>query len=354
MAKKVKFVDKKHSVLQSAFCYANGTLKLRNALPKNRRNISAHLSNNKAQGGVEMKKYIILALCVAVLIGAIWLIGAQTETRTATGYTVTAQKIDRTVRCDGIIEPVDTKTVFPPAYCVIDQVEVKTGDVVKKGDTLFTIDLELTQQVLVNSGKLSASAMALLEKSATVTAPIDGIVTAITLVKGAPAEVAKSYVILADTDTLQVTLNVPESAIKDVWIGQSAVVEGSAFAREFYKGTVTFLSAAANPQLAGVTAIGAVVSLDETDASLRLGLSAQVHLLAETFEKGLLVPYDCLGRDSNGDYVLTVENGKTAQRYVTVGAELPDGAVIVEGILENDVLVREAETFENGEAVTLL
>ncbi len=300
-----------------------------------------------------MKKYVILALCAVVLIGAIWLIGAQTDARTATGYTVKAQKIERTVRCDGIIEPTDTKTVFPPSYCVIDQVNIKVGDTVKAGDTLFTIDLELTEQVLVNSGKLSASAMELLKKSETVTSPIDGIVTAVTLSKGAPAEVAKSYVLLADTDTLQVSLNIPESSIKDVWIGQPAVVEGNAFAREFYKGTVTFLSAAANPLLTGVTAIEAVVSLNEVDDSLRLGLSAQVHLLAETFEEGLLVPYDCLGRDDSGDYIVVAENGKAVQRRVTVGAELSDGAVIVEGVSENEVLLRDAETFENGEAVTL-
>ena len=65
------------------------------------------------------------------------------------------------------------------------------------------------------------------------------------------------------------------------------------------------------------------------------------------------MPYDCLGRDDGGDYIVVAENGKAVQRRVTVGAELSDGAVIVEGVSENEVLLRDAETFENGEAVTL-
>ena len=300
-----------------------------------------------------MKKYVILTVCVAVLVGAVLVIGFTPDEKIAKGYTVKAESIERTIRCDGIIESTEMRTVFPPAYCVIDQVKVKAGDTIKKGDTLFTIDLELTEQLLVNSGKLSASAMDQLRKSATVTAPIDGIVTNVTLTRGTPAEVGKSYVVLAGTEALQVSLNVPESSIKDVWIGQSAVIEGNAFTREFYKGTVTFLSATANSQYAGMTAVCAVVSLDETDASLRLGLSAQVHLLVETFENGLLVPFDSLKHDEGGDYVLVVENGKTAQRYVTIGAELGEGAVVTSGVSAGDTVVQDAEGFEIGEAVTL-
>ena len=302
-----------------------------------------------------MKKYVWLIGVTAVIAVFILWSNRREEPPVAETYTVTATQAERTVKCTGVIAASEYRAVLPPAACVVGKVRVKEGDTVKAGDVLFTVDLEATQALLVSSGKLSTALYTRLEEVKEITAPLNGVVTSLSLVEGSPVDAAKACAVIAGTDHLQVALQVPESKLNDVWVGQTAKVQGDGFKKDAYTGTVTFLSAAAGSASNRGILMDATVALNESelDASLRLGLSARVHLLAETYEEARVLPYGCLQKDDEGEFVLVVNEGVTEKRRVTVKAELTEGAVIGEGIAVGERLIRNAENFTPGQAVTV-
>jgi len=302
-----------------------------------------------------MKKYVWL-IGVTALIAAVILWSNRREIPPiAETYTVTTTRAERTVKCTGVIAASEYRAVLPPTACVIGEVRVKEGDAVKEGDVLFTVDLEATQALLVSTGKLSAALYAQLEQNAEITAPLNGVVTSLTLVEGLPTDATKACAVIAGTDALQVSLQVPESKLKDVWIGQVARVQGDGFKKDVYSGTVTFLSAVAGSASNRGILMDATVSLEkaELDPSLRLGLSAKIHLLAETYEEAMQIPYNCLQKDDEGEFVLVINEDKAEKRRVTVQAELSDGAIIAAGITVGERLICDAERFTPGQAVTV-
>ena len=303
-----------------------------------------------------MKKFGIIMLIFAIaLAGALWGFSRKSAAAAAQGYTIAEQDAVRTVRCSGIVEAGEQKTVAVPSVCVIKEVYVQTGATVKKGDRLFRVDVQRTREQWLSTGKLTEKDYAAMAAEPTVCAPFDGIVLKLSVSEGEAAEPSRSGVLLADTSTLQIAVKVPEMRLKDVYIGQTAAVCGECFRKESYTGTVTFLSSAAATVLGKGTMIDATVTLSdgEADDSLRLGLTADVDLPAEVFSRCLLIPYDCLQNDDSGDFVLTAENGIAVRRAVTVAAELNDGAVIGDGLAAGDTLLRDAVRYTAGQAVTV-
>lgn len=302
-----------------------------------------------------MRKIVIPIILTAIIAAVILWSGQNEKAPVVDTHTVTSQTVERTIKCNGVVESAEYRAVLPSSSCVVKEVMVQVGDVVKKGDTLFTVDLEATRTLLVSSGKVSAAAYETLADDPKITSPINGIVTVLSVTEGLIAEATKNAAVIAGTDTMQVAIKVPETLLKDVWIGQSAVVRGDGFNKDAYTGTVTFLSATAQATTGRGTMLDATVELkkDELDESLRLGLTAKIYLLAETFEEGMVIPYSCLQADNEGEYVLAVEEGIAVKKRVDVEAELTQGAVIREGISTGDMLIQNAEQYTEGQAVTV-
>ena len=301
-----------------------------------------------------MKKVGIgIAALALALAAAFWAFGRKNSVAEAEVYTVTPQTAVRTIRCSGIVEAGEQKTVVPLAPCVVKEIYVQNGGTVKKGEKLFRVDLQATRERLLFSGQVSEKKYTAMAAQPTVFAPFDGIVLKIGVSEGDVADPARNGIVLADTSTLRIAVKVPEMRLKDVYIGQNATVCGECFHKEAYAGTVTFLSSSAGTVVGRGTVIDATVTLSdgEADDSLRLGLTAEVDLPAEVFEQCLLIPYDCLQSDEEGDYVLVWEKGTAVRRAVTVKAELSGGAVINEGLAEGELLLRHAENFAEGQAV---
>lgn len=300
-----------------------------------------------------MKKITAAVIAVALAAAAVfWTVGRK-ETVTAEGYTVSEQDAVRTIRCSGLIEAGEQKTVAVPAACVIGEVYVQAGRSVKKGDKLFSIDTQKTRSSLLSAGKISEREYAALAAAPVVCAPFDGIVVKLSVSEGEVADPSRSGILLADTATLQVAVKVPEMRVKDVYIGQSAEICGECFRKASYAGTVTFLSSAAGTILGKGTMLDATVTFSdgEADESLRLGLTADVELPAEVFRQCRMIPYDCLQNDGSGDYVLSAEKGAVVKKNVSIAAELRDGAVIGDGLKAGDTVLRHASQYTEGQAV---
>ena len=258
----------------------------------------------------------------------------------------------------------------------VTDVKVKPGDSVKKGQVLATaatndvrrqlaratIDLKTAnmQHTLAvgqwtdarNAGDLAAERQALLQvyaaqkavsqatearqtlqaalRTATLTAPIDGVVSAVNVAPGFDAP-AGAAIEIASSD-LTVTTNVVESDLADIKVGQSAAVTVDAVGSTI-DGTVTDISPVAADSSSGVVQYPVTVALKNVPATARPGMSADVAITIASAQNVVTVPASAL-QGTNGDYaVMTLGADGTPQRVpVQVGLVTNASAEIKSGL----------------------
>ena len=139
---------------------------------------------------------------------------------------------------------------------------------------------------------------------------------------------------------MSVTIQVDETDILSVQVGQTASVTVESIGQTAYSGTVTEIDTTAASS-DGVTMYTATVTLDKTGYMLS-GMTADVAITIQGVENALLVPADAVHRTSNTAYVYTSYDTQN-QSYgspveVTVGMSDGDYTEITSGLKEGDVV----------------
>ena len=166
--------------------------------------------------------------------------------------------------------------------------------------------------------------------SATITAPIDGIVTEVNVSAGFDAPQGAAIVVVSRT--LTVTTDVVESDLVDVEVGQAATVTVDAIGATL-DGTVTAISPTAGDGSSGVVAFPVTVTIGETPADARPGMSADVSITIASATNVVTVPSAAL-QGTSGDYaVMTLGADGNPQRVpVDVGLVTNATAEIKSGL----------------------
>jgi RND family efflux transporter MFP subunit len=174
--------------------------------------------------------------------------------------------------------------------------------------------------------------------AATLTAPIDGVITAVNVATGFDAPAGAAIVI--DAPGFQVTTDVVESDLASVEVGQTATVSIDAVGADV-TGTVTAISPLAT-EGGSVVSYPVTVVLDETPEDAHAGMSADVTITTATAEGVLTVPTAALqGTEGNyrvrtlaGDGTVTavpVEIGLTTASLAEITNGLSAGTTVVTG-----------------------
>lgn len=154
---------------------------------------------------------------------------------------------------------------------------------------------------------------------AVVTAPCDGIVTAVNAEEGLIANGV--MFVVEDLSNLKVSASVGEYDIPYVAEGMQASVKCDAVAGVEYEGKVSSVAPTGIPGSSGTTyAIEA--NIDGEDGKILVGMSAKLAIISDKRENALTVTYDALTTDENGDDAVYVavkdENGVYHAKLVTV------------------------------------
>jgi RND family efflux transporter MFP subunit len=197
--------------------------------------------------------------------------------------------------------------------------------------------------------------------NATITAPFDGTITAVTASAGSSG--SNSTITIADTSKLHVDVLVDETEIANVALGQNATLTLDALTG------ITLTGKVANIDPSGTVSNGVVnysvrVDLDPTDAPLKLDMTADASLIGEQAENVLAVPTKAIrsGRAASqaaaqsgqtmtataSSMVLGLQNGQPRPVPVTVGMTAGDLTEVSGNLLEgNQVLVMTTTTTTN-------
>ncbi len=183
-------------------------------------------------------------------------------------------------------------------------------------------------------------------KRATLTAPLDGTVVALNVSQGEIASAAQTVVVLSDLSALEVTINVDETDVPRVSVGQKARVTLDAFPDADLTGEVTSIAPVA--QIAsGVVFYPVTVRLQPTTLPVKAGMTANVEITVTSRENALLVPLRAIHSEGERTYVeRLVEgdgwNGQTSrveQVDVTLGLMTDTQVEVTAGLAEGDVVI---------------
>jgi HlyD family secretion protein len=185
----------------------------------------------------------------------------------------------------------------------------------------------------------------------TFSSPIDGMITSLRVEEGETAIIGTMnnpgtvLMTIADLSVMEVEVEVDETDVVGVSLGQTANIRVDAFPETIFKGKVTEIGSSAIQRTTGVSTtqeskdFKVVVTLDNPDRKLKPGLSASADIIVAERSKALAVPISALvlrdkpdadksasaaAKEEEG--VFTAENGRA--KFVPVGKGITGGMMI--------------------------
>jgi len=299
---------------------------------------------------------ILILLIIVIVIGAIIILNMNKKKEKPLAVQtekVSRQTIVQTVNASGSLQPVSEVKISANVSARIINITVKEGQEVKKGDLLVDLDRtqyeaayekavstvqsskanrkkvasELKRTKALYKGNLASEAdleaaqaqMELAESQVVqaeaalkqaqddldktrITAPMDGIVTS---VKKEVGEIALGSVfqedvilVISDMSNVQVEVDVDETDVVNVEIGDTARIDLDAIPNTKYIGTVSEIAHSATTTGAGtqeqVTNFLVKIAVIGQDSRFRPGMSATVDIITDTQKDAVAVPIQAL------------------------------------------------------------
>jgi len=213
-------------------------------------------------------------------------------------------------------------------------------------------------------------------RKTTIYAPITGRVIALSakegevVVSGTMNNPASIIATVADLSELLVEVDVDETDIVDVALGQTADVKVDAIPDRVYHGKVVEIGSSgySRPAQPEVTFFKVKILLTDPDQKLRPGMSARGEVRVAVHPQALVVPVESVvyrrplgadGKPKEGDaeikVAFVVENGKAVQRPVGLGISDATHVEILSGVKPAEQVIngphRILRNLENGDAV---
>ncbi|MFU0833347.1 MAG: HlyD family secretion protein [Oscillospiraceae bacterium] len=305
-----------------------------------------------------MKRYFILFTCTLIALSAIFLIGSTIKKTILKINVIKLEPVSEveSVVCTGKVEAVPGQNVYAPANSIVKKIYVKAGQKVEKGQVLMDVAVNSFQNAASDESYacyVDVQSEENLEKVNTLTAPISGTVAFITSADTGYYVNPTSPVVIIRGDTgIQVRLNVNESQISDIKVGQNVEITGVGFKNSCYSGTVKEISSEAKQIATTVgqeTVVEVLVTVNEPKEDIKPGFTAKAKIITSTNSSVLVVPYSAVQADHNGaEYVFRVVEGTTVKTPIKTAREFDNGFEVVSGLSADDWIVEDAGNLSEG------
>lgn len=267
-----------------------------------------------------MKKTII-AILIASVIGIGGFVGYKyvyskpaSNNQTVRYTTANASKatIEKKITSSGTVDTSSRETITSATVDTIKEVLVKPNDKVKKGQNLITY----------------------WNGSAAVIAPYDCIISEVNVKPDGVVKSGMELIKIFDSENLSTKIQVDESELSLIQIGQSADIKLTAYPDEKFTGKVIDINQEGKNSN-GVTTFEVTVKLDEIK-SIKVGMTAEVSILINRKENVLAIPIEAVRKskdskvvmvagDNNTPVVKKVETGIANNTLVEITSGLDEG-----------------------------
>lgn len=166
----------------------------------------------------------------------------------------------------------------------------------------------------------------------TVTAPMSGVVTAVSVEEGNTYS-GGTIVVIEDNSGYEVTAQIDEYDIGKIQIGQETVIKTNGTGDAEFHGEVKEIAPRATAANAGSDVTYKVdISIDTLCAELKMDMTAKLSIVLDRVENVLTVPSDALQEDDDGSYYVEILRSDTAastdQPDTAASAGQPDVAAL--------------------------
>lgn len=194
------------------------------------------------------------------------------------------------------------------------------------------------RQIGVESAGVSAQEAAdeLTIAQAGVVAEFDGIVTEVSAVEGATVAEGTQLFTIESNQDVKVTVELGKYDLEKVKEGQEAelVIAGAT-----YQGRVEKINRMAQVNQQNTPVVKADITVTNPDSGIFLGVEGKAEIHTAKSEGAVLVPYEAVNTDKDGDFCYVVTEGIVEKRRIVTGISNDTEVEIKEGIAAGDVVV---------------
>jgi len=182
-----------------------------------------------------------------------------------------------------------------------------------------------------------------LEKT-NIRAPFSGIITDVKISPEEYVSGSTELFTLVNIEMIQVHAKVLESEIGKMKVGREVELKFSAYPERTFKGVVKAISPIVNPE---DKTCKVFIDAPNPDEDIKPGMHAEVEIVADIYEKRLLVPQEAILHRGGRKLVFVHEDGLAKWRYVQTGLENEEYAEILpaerqgEGVVEGEQVLIE-------------
>lgn len=223
-----------------------------------------------------------------------------------------------------------TKDMLIEAEHNFELARAELEDVQLKVDRLTNKD----QDILAAQAKVDAAQATV--NSMRIVAPFDGEVLSVEHRAGDVISAGDLSVNIADLDHLYVKIQVDESDIANVKLGNRAEITLDAVTGVVLTGKVTAINPVGEA-VSGLVKYSARIELDKVEGNifLPLGTTANVVVKVKDAAAALAVPITVIQNDSNGEYVWVIQSDGSAKRVNIVSGTIVGELVVITGDLKS-------------------
>ena len=169
-----------------------------------------------------------------------------------------------------------------------------------------------------------------------VRAPFSGEIVERSAVRGALVEAGKSLVTLADRSVMWAKLNIPESALGCVKVGQTVELRVESLPGQTFIGKLTWIAAEVDDKNRMVRARAEVANIDGT---LKAKMFARARILTRSAEGAVLLPVSAIQCIEGKSFVFVkVEEDLYDARVVQLGAKFDGKVEIIQGVTPRETV----------------
>lgn len=335
-----------------------------------------------------MKKYTIIGIIIVLLIiVASQIFAAKNATQQTKNYsdktTVKKGRLKKTVSASGKIQSNTVAILKFQTSGLMTYVGVKVGDVVKKGQLIANLDQRELQKTLkkkledymtdrwtfeedrtvtykdkaltdtiqraldknqfsLDKTVLDVEIADIALKFANLYSPIEGIVTSIDAPSpGVNVTAATATFTVTDFNDVVFSINVDETDIGQVEVGQLADIKLDAYENQAFPGVISKIGFSSTTTSSGNTAFPVEVKFPEnSDLRFKIGMNGDAEIITKVIENTLYVPTDFLFDGGKGKYVnVLLSDNQIVKKNVKVGIETDAYTEILSGVKEKDTVV---------------
>jgi HlyD family secretion protein len=183
---------------------------------------------------------------------------------------------------------------------------------------------------------------------ATVTAPFSGTITAVNVEVGQNVDVLGLFVLVSDA--LEIRVDLDESNLADISVGQKALLSAAAFPGQTFEGRLKEISPSVN-KIRGTVSIK--LEPLAPPAWLKSGQTLNVNLVTNQAALRLLVPATALRRSGDRTVALVVQGDRTIEKIVVTRPPTDKGIPVLAGLAPSDLVILNPEKIQPGDTVRI-